>query len=54
MTSIAWTTGGGKPGGSAVVPARTTTTRRAAIIANETAHSHQASRAAVRALTPPP
>lgn len=54
MTSIAWTIGGGKPGGSAVVPASTTTTSRASIIANAAAHSHQASRAAVRPLTRPP
>src|SRR6266508_517343 len=54
MTSIAWTTGGGKPGGSAVVPPSTTTTRRAVIIAKATAHSPQASLAAVRALTRPP
>jgi hypothetical protein len=33
---------------------RTTTTRRVAIIAKATTHSHQASRVAVRALTPPP
>src|SRR6266545_3388571 len=54
MASIAWTTGGGKPGGSAVVPPSTTTTRRAVIIAKATAHSPQASLAAVRALTRPP
>ena len=54
ITSIAWTAEGGKPGGGAVVPASTTTTRRAVIIANETAHSHQASRAAVRPLMRPP
>ena len=53
-TSIAWISGVGKPGGSTAWPASTTTTRRASIIANDTAHSHQARRAALPARAPPP
>src|SRR5215211_6808585 len=56
MISIAWMTGAGKPGGRAAPdPAKIAiTTRRASIIANDTAQSHQARRAALPARTPPP